>query len=232
LRAAARDIQLANAARVQSVSGLKFLSDALAIVEVKIIVTKGHWMWHVLGTMIFPFSMLYWATAITPGSFESDFRILVGTVIFGISQTIVSNVGLWTIQDRFTRRMRLLITMPMSKGSYALGTLIYGALQSTITVSLILLFGWVAGADISLHWDLPFLILSVMLLMTGLILVVVSHAPSVNAGIIATSLLSIVLVTLSPVFYTHEQAPVLFRWLGWISPFRYAADGIERSLNG
>ena len=56
--------------------------------------------------------MFYWATAISPGRFESNFRILVGTLILGIGQAVGSNVGLWTLQDRFTRRLRLLLTMP------------------------------------------------------------------------------------------------------------------------
>ena len=39
-------------------------------------------------------------------------------------------------------------------------------------------------------------------------------------------------VMLSPVFFTMDQAPLLMRWLGWVSPFRYAADGIMKSISG
>ena len=36
----------------------------------------------------------------------------------------------------------------------------------------------------------------------------------------------------SPVFFTMEQAPLLLRWLGYVSPLRYAADGLSASLTG
>ena len=29
-----------------------------------------------------------------------------------------------------------------------------------------------------------------------------------------------------------EQAPLLLRWLGYVSPLRYAADGLSASLTG
>ena len=67
---------------------------------------------------------------------------------------------------------------------------------------------------------------------TGATLVVVSLAPDLNVGMITNSMLGIVFVLLSPVFYTFDDAPKLFKWLGFISPFRYAADAIEKGFNG
>ena len=29
-----------------------------------------------------------------------------------------------------------------------------------------------------------------------------------------------------------DQAPTVLRWLGWVSPMRYAADGVMKSLSG
>jgi len=210
----------------------KFVSDSWSLVEIKIIVTRRHILWHAFGALIFPLSMFYWATAISPGRFESNFRILVGTLILGIGQAVGSNVGLWTLQDRFTRRLRLLLTMPVSKASYAIATLGYGGLQSIILVTLILLFARLAGAEFSIHWTVPILILGIIATMTGATLIVVSLVPDVSIGIIANTMLGIILVMLSPVFYTLDNAPRLFKWLGWISPFRYAADGMEKGLNG
>jgi len=210
----------------------KFFSDVWSLLEIKVIVTRRYLMFHVLGALILPLSMLYWATAMSPERFESSFRILVGTLILGIGQAVGSNVGLATLQDRFTRRLRLLVTMPVSKVSYAFGTLAYGALQSAVLVTLILLFAWLAGADYSLDWTLAPLILATVVTMTGATLFAVSLVPDINSGIIANSMFGVVFVVLSPVFYTFDNAPRLFKWLGWVSPFRYAADGIEKGLNG
>ena len=41
-----------------------------------------------------------------------------------------------------------------------------------------------------------------------------------------------VLAALSPVYFTMEQAPLLLKLLGYVSPLRYAADGITKSLSG
>ncbi len=122
--------------------------------------------------------------------------------------------------DRFTRRLRLLITMPVAKASYAMGTLGYGVLHSVVLVTLILLFAKLAGADYAIHWTMPLFILAVIVTITGATLVVVSLAPDLNVGMITNSMLGIVFVLLSPVFYTFDDAPRLFKWLGFISPFR------------
>ena len=210
----------------------KILLDSWSILEIKVIVTRRHLLWHAMGSLIIPLSMFYWATAIAPERFEASFRILVCTLILGIGQAVGANVGQWTLMDRFTRRLRLLITMPVSKASYAMGTLGYGVLHSVVLVTLILLFAKPAGADYAIHWTMPLFVLAVIVTITGATLVVVSLAPDLNVGMITNSMLGIVFVLLSPVFYTFDDAPRLFKWLGFISPFRYAADAIEKGFNG
>ena len=133
----------------------KFLLDSWSMLEIKVIVTRRHLLWHAMGSLIIPLSMFYWATVIAPERFEASFRILVGTLILGIGQAVGANVGQWTLMDRFTRRLRLLITMPVAKASYAMGTLGYGVLHSVVLVTLILLFAKLAGADYAIHWTMP-----------------------------------------------------------------------------
>lgn len=210
----------------------KFLLDSWSIFEIKVIVTRRHLLWHAMGSLIIPLSMFYWATAIAPERFESSFRILVGTLILGMGQAVGANVGQWTLMDRFTRRLRLLITMPVSKASYAMSTLGYGALHAVVLVTLVLIFAKLAGADYAFHWTLPLSMFTVIVTISGATLVVVSLSPDLNVGMITNSMLGIVFVLLSPVFYTFEDAPKLFQWLGYVSPFRYAADAIEKGLNG
>ena len=47
-----------------------------------------------------------------------------------------------------------------------------------------------------------------------------------------TNLAGILPVMLSPVFFTMDQAPLVLKGLGSISPMRYAADGFSKSLSG
>ena len=53
-----------------------------------------------------------------------------------------------------------------------------------------------------------------------------------QVGNLITAMLSLVLAAVSPVYFTMEQAPLLLKLLGYISPLRYAADGITKSLSG
>ena len=59
-----------------------------------------------------------------------------------------------------------------------------------------------------------------------------SYAPSMEVGGIMSNLFGIVLVMVSPVFFTMEQAPLALKIVGWVSPMRYAADGIMKSISG
>ena len=52
----------------------KFLLDSWSILEIKVIVTRRHLLWHAMGSLIIPLSMFYWATAIASERFEASFR--------------------------------------------------------------------------------------------------------------------------------------------------------------
>ena len=77
----------------------------------------------------------------------------------------------------------------------------------------------------------PALLLTVLVL-AGIVLFVMSFAPSLQVGNLIASLVAIVLVIISPVYFTMEAAPLPLRWFGYVSPLRYAADAIAASLGG
>jgi len=43
---------------------------------------------------------------------------------------------------------------------------------------------------------------------------------------------STVMVMISPVFFTMDQAPSVLRYVGYVSPVRYAADALNTALSG
>ena len=108
----------------------------------------------------------------------------------------------------------------------------FAPIQSFPTVGLLLGLAAVAGIDFQLNWTFFPMIILVLFVMGGLTFIIVSFAPSQEAGSIMANLAGVVLVVLSPVFFTMEQAPLPLEWLGWVSPMRYAADGIIKSLSG
>ena len=99
--------------------------------------------------------------------------------------------------------------MPVSKGAYFLGSLAHASISGALTVPILLAFALVAGVDINLEWGLAPALLLTVLAVSGLILFVVSFAPSMQAGNLLTGVLSLILAALSPVYFTMDQAPLL-----------------------
>ena len=131
------------------------------------------------------------------------------------------------VQDRFQGRLKLLITMPMSKAAYAIGVFAFASIQSAVIMALLLTFGFVAGVDFDLTLAFIVVIVPMLLTMAGFPIFLASLAPSAEVGGIINGAVGILPVMISPVFFTMEHAPLVLRWLGWVSPFRYAADGIN-----
>ena len=210
----------------------KFVSDTVSVFEINFLPVVKHWYLLLLMALGFPIPWFYVTRSIAPDDPDILRRLLAGTIVFGVTFSIGMLVGQNVVAQRFMGNLRLLITMPVSKGAYVLGSLAYSSISGTITVVALLGFGLAAGVDIDVAWGLvPSLILSV-LTMAGLTLFAVSFAPSLQAGNLITGLLSLALAAVSPVYFTMEQAPFLLRLLGYVSPLRYAADGIGKSVSG
>ena len=231
----ARQAEVATGAvRVPTLYGgrLKLLLDAVTILEMRLLAIKREWHWYLMGALVFPMSMFYWSRALGSDDPEVIRRLMIGAMIFGVSIQTVSGVGQSMIASRFQGKLKLLITMPMSKVSYALGEMAWVGIQTVVIVALILTIGRIVGVDYTVSWTFFPLVLAMVLTMAGLTLFITSYAPSMETGSIMTNLFGVLLVMVSPVFFTMERAPLLLRWLGHVSPLRYAADGIMESFSG
>ena len=210
----------------------KFLSDVWTILEMKILLMRRGWYWYLLSSLVFPVGMFYWARGIAPDDPEAVRRVMSGAIIFGTSLGTVGTLAQQMIQDRFQGKLKLMVTMPMSKSAYAIGVLSFASMLAAATVTVLLVFAWIANVDFTLNWAFFPLAAMLLLSMAGLPLFIVSYAPSAEAGAIMTNLLGILPFMVSPVFFTMEQAPLVLKWIGWVSPVRYAADGIAKSFSG
>ena len=215
-----------------SVGGLKIVSDSLTVLEMKLRMMLRSWYWYLVGSLVFPVSIFYWSRALAPDDPDALRRVMTGTIVMGVSIMTTGMLGQQLIQDRFQGRLKLMITMPMSKVAYFSGVLAFAVLQAAFTVALLLGFARVAGVDFEVTWAFILIAVPVLLTMAGLTLLIVTFAPSAEVGGIMTNLFGVLLVMISPVFFTMERAPLVLQWLGWVSPLRYAADGISKSLSG
>ncbi len=210
----------------------KFFLDAVSVFEINFIPFLKHWYITILLASGTSLPWFYVTRAIAPDDPQVVRRLMAGTLVFGVTFSVGMIVGQNAVAQRFMGNLKLLVTMPMSKGSYVLGSLVFSSISGVITVLVLLGFGVTTGIGIDPTWALaPSLILAV-LTMAGLTMFVVSFAPSAQVGNISTGLLSLALAGLSPVYFTIEQAPLLLKFLGYVSPLRYAADAIEKSLSG
>ena len=210
----------------------KFLADVISIFQINAIPALRHWYVTVLAAALIPVPWFYVTRTIAPDDPQVLRRLMAGTLVFGVTFSIGMFVGQNWVAQRFNGSLKLLIAMPVSKGSYILGSLLYSSLSGAIIVPALFGFGLLAGVETDLTWGLAPTLALAVLTMAGLTLFVVSFAPSGQVGNLITAMLSLVLAAVSPVYFTMEQAPLLLKLLGYISPLRYAADGITKSSPG
>jgi ABC-type multidrug transport system permease subunit len=211
---------------------LKFLQDVWSVLEMKILFLVRGWYWFAIRPLVFPLGVLFWLQVMVPDDPEGSQRILAGSVVFGVSLSTANLLTQLILQDRFLGRIKLLITMPMSKASYAIGVLAFAAVQASPVVVVLLAFAPLANVDLELTWTFFPLIIVALLGVSGVALIIASYAPSPEVGGIMSNLFGVILVMVSPVFFTMDQAPAALKALGWVSPMRYAADGINKSISG
>lgn len=218
----------------QEVTGgpVKFLRDIGAVLEMKLLFLLRGWYWYLIRPLVFPLGVLFWLKVMVPDDPDINLRVIAGAIVFGVSLSTANMLSQQLVQDRFLGRIRLLVIMPMSKVSYALGVLAFSAVQATPIVIVLLAISSFAGIDLELTWAVAPLLVVALFSISGIALMIGSYAPTVEIGGIMSNIFGVVLVMVSPVFFTIDQAPTAIKWLGWISPMRYSADGITKSISG
>lgn len=218
--------------RVVTTGALKFLRDVASILEMKLIFLLRGWYWYLIRPLVFPLGVLFWLKVMVPDNPDVNLRVMAGAVIFGVSLSTANMLSQQIVQDRFLGRIKLLVTMPMSKASYAIGVLAFAAVQATPIIVILLAVAPYTGVNLDLTWAVFPLLIAALFSIAGIALLIGSYAPTVEIGGIMSNLFGVVLVMVSPVFFTMDQAPTVLKWLGWVSPMRYAADGITQSISG
>ena len=103
--------------RPKAVTRSKFWTDAVTIFEIRFLMFLRGWYWYLIMALVFPVGMFYFARALAPDSPESIRRAMVGTIVFGATMMTANMLAQNLIQDRFRGRLKLIITMPVSKAA-------------------------------------------------------------------------------------------------------------------
>ena len=225
-------IDLERAVLVGSGGFWKLCRDTLYITELKICTMVRSWYWIFLSPLLFPLPLFFMARSLTSDDPKNLPRLLAGTLVYGVSFATGVLAGQQFAAERFAGTLKLFVTMPVSKIAYVFATLAYASITGAVTLVSVLIFAIATGVDVRITVALVPVIVLTVLSLAGITLLIVSFAQSMEVANIMTGFVGMVLAVISPVYFTMEQAPAFMRWLGYISPLRYAADGITASFSG
>ena len=211
---------------------IKLLGDLSTVVGIKTRISAKNWHWFLIGALVFPLPLFYMLNAYVSDDPAAQIRIIAGTLVFSVSFSTANQLSQQFLAERFGGNLKLMITAPVSKFAYVAGTLLNSSMVGAGSVIAILVFALASGIDIEPTWTFLPVVAFAVLFLAGLSLFITSFATSLAVGSMMANIVGIVLAMVSPVFFTMDQAPLLLRWLGYVSPLRYAADGLSASLTG
>ena len=120
----------------------KFLSDAGVVYEIQMLKTRAWLPFYILSVLIVPIGTLYFAKALIPPGAEGAVgtRLVTGSLVFGIGLMTVNNLAQLMLYERFALMLKLMITSPISRFSYALGVTAFSLTQGMLTAGVLLTF--------------------------------------------------------------------------------------------
>ncbi len=214
---------------------LKFLSDALVVYQIQMLKTRSWLPGYILTVLIVPIGTLYFAKALIPPGTEDAVgtRLVTGSLVFGIGLMTVNNLAQLMLFERFALMLKLMVTSPISRFSYALGVTAFSLSQGLITAGVLLaLAPTLVGVDVHLDWRLiPVLVLT-SLSLTGVGIIIATWCPSQEIGGMLANTFGIMVTILSPVYYPLSRLPDWLQVVVHFSPYTYAGSAVDAILSG
>src|SRR3979409_116667 len=169
-----------------------------------------------LAALIFPAAMYLFANAVAGGegaSQQSRLRFLAGSIVFSLSLTAISWFGYLLLENRFTGRLKLFATMPVTVSAYVFGVLIFALAQGAVASVSMLAGAWFLGVTTQFSGIGGMLLLAVVVFLSlislsGISLIIAARVRSFSEGSLMTDALGAGLVLLAPVYYPSEALPL------------------------
>jgi ABC-type polysaccharide/polyol phosphate export permease len=213
----------------------KFLSDAAVVYQIQMLKTRSWLPFYILSVLIVPVGTLYFAKALIPPGAEDlvGTRLVTGSLVFGIGLMTVNNLAQLMLYERFALMLKLMITAPISRVSYALGVTGFSLTQGLIAAAVLLaLTPTVVGVDVHLDWRLVPVLVLTSLSLTGVGIIIATYCPSQEIGGMLANTFGIMVTILSPVYYPLSRLPEWLRVVVRFSPYTYAGSAVDAILSG
>lgn len=212
------------------------LTHIICVFRIQFAGTRREFGPFLLAAFVFPAAMYLFANAVAGAdgvSEQSRQRFLAGSIVFSLSLTSISWLGYLLLENRFTGRLKLFVTLPLAPSSYVFGVLVFAIAQAIVSTTTLLVLGRAAGVQLSPNFPLLIVvILLAILCLCGLGVVVAARARSFSQGSLLTDALGAGLIFLAPVYYAPEQMPRALRMFAQMLPTTFAARALQITLAG
>jgi ABC-type multidrug transport system permease subunit len=208
------------------------VSDVLVIAELQLLRTARPFWGFLIGTVMLPLPMLFFARYLLGDVGELGPRLIAGSIVFSVGLNTVRELAQILNMDRFTYRLTLIRGCPIHPFSYAGGMILAAVSQAVVNAGLVLLCAPLFGIDIALSlWFLPIVILTALSL-AGIALVIGTWSPSWEVGNSMAQVVGVFIVLLSPIYFPVSRLPDWLQAAAHLSPYTYAANALAGILSG
>jgi|SRR5215467_410359 ABC-2 type transport system permease protein len=209
----------------------KTLSDITIIARIYYLQFRDQLGKYLFCGFLIPLASFLLASATAGSERPQLLRFFTGAVLLSFSMLTIMWLGSILIEDRFYGRLKLFITAPLSPASYVLGVLLYANVLGLVTSLGLFLGAQILSLPVRPQIVELFLVVFLTLTTFASIGVVLSqYAGSLQAGGVLGDSLSIIMIFLSPVYYSMEILPPGMQVLAAFLPPTYTADGISKGL--
>lgn len=210
---------------------IRWLLDTYVICSIESRRFTRDWNGFVITSLISAATFFLFRLVMDPSP-EVETRLLAGAMVFGVGMQSVNTTGQVMVSERFEGQMKLFRTSPISQGSYVVGVTLMATVASALTAVVVLGLAAAARVDFHLSPVLVPLIIMTGLALPGFAVLIATYARTAHTGYMLSNTLGILVVFVSPIFYSIESLPEVLQWLARLSPFTYAGQAFLKVLSG
>lgn len=221
----------------------KTLSDIFCVFQIHLARLRAESGPFLLAAIVFPLGMYFFANGVVAKNIglelpnTAKLRFLAASLVFSLSLTAISWFGYLLLENRFTGRLKLFATLPVTVTSYVFGVLIFALAQGAIATISLVAGSWLLGVTMQLDGIEGIILLGVVVLislisLSGISLIIAARVRSFSEGSLMTDALGAGLVLVAPIYYPSETLPVFLQWFGKILPTTYIFEAINKVIAG
>lgn len=221
----------------------KVLSDIFCVFQIHLARLRAESGPFLLAAIVFPIGMYLFANGVVAKNIgmelpnSAKLHFLAASMVFSLSLTAISWFGYLLLENRFTGRLKLFATLPVTVTSYVFGVLIFALAQGAVATLSMMAGAWFLGVTTQFSGIggvilLALIVFLALISLCGISLIIAARVRSFSEGSLMTDALGAGLVLLAPIYYPSETLPVALQWLGKILPTTYIFEAVNKVLAG